>query len=190
MSDSTETSVLERIPASFRDPCGHVYALNDRIIRTVLTHGIQEFDYVLSTGILDTLAQARMVLPFEQMHGDIPAAAAFGDAKVWLEVPRIPFVSSPYEWTFSALKAAALLHLDIHIAALDAGVILSDASAYNVQFSGARPVFIDHLSFRRYREGEPALPARLRPAHWAGGAHGRERHGQGHDRARPGSDPG
>ncbi|HLT19148.1 MAG TPA: hypothetical protein VKZ96_06815, partial [Thermomicrobiales bacterium] len=30
----------------------------------------------------------------------------------------------------------------------------SDASAYNVQFRGARPVFIDVLSLRRYREGE------------------------------------
>src|SRR5690606_28543126 len=31
---------------------------------------------------------------------------------------------------------------------------LSDATAYNVQFVGPRPVFIDALSFRRYREGE------------------------------------
>jgi ribosomal protein L11 methylase PrmA len=31
---------------------------------------------------------------------------------------------------------------------------MSDASAYNVQFIGSRPVFIDHLSFRPYREGE------------------------------------
>ena len=154
MSDSTETAALERIPASFRDPSGHVYALNDRIIRTVLPHGMQEFDYVLSTGLLDTLAQARMVLPFERMRGAIPASADFGDVKAWLEVPRIPFISFPYEWTFSGLKAAALLHLDIHIMVLDAGVTLSDASAYNVQFSGARPVFIDHLSFRRYRDGE------------------------------------
>ncbi|HJR75717.1 MAG TPA: hypothetical protein VJ805_02055 [Nitrospiraceae bacterium] len=154
MSNSTGTTVLERIPASFRDPSGHVYVLNDRIIRTVLPHGMEEFDYVLSTGILDTLAQAGMVLPFEKMRGEIPASADLGDVKAWLEVPRMPFISFPYEWTFSGLKAAALLHLDVHIAALDAEVTLSDASAYNVQFFGARPIFIDHLSFRRYREGE------------------------------------
>jgi ribosomal protein L11 methylase PrmA len=154
MSDSTQTAALERVPASFRDPSGHVYALNDRIIRTVLPHGMQEFNYVLSTGLLETLAQARMVLPFERMRGAISASAGFGDVEAWLEVPRMPFISFPYEWTFSGLKAAALLHLDIHLAALDAGITLSDASAYNVQFSGARPVFIDHLSFRRYRDGE------------------------------------
>src|SRR3546814_5774217 len=52
------------------------------------------------------------------------------------------------------LKVAALTHLKIHLRALDHGVTLSDASAYNIQFDGPRPVFIDVLSFRRYREGE------------------------------------
>jgi len=32
--------------------------------------------------------------------------------------------------------------------------MLSDATAYNVQFKGTRPIFIDHLSFRPYRDGE------------------------------------
>ena len=53
-----------------------------------------------------------------------------------------------------ALKAAALLQLDLHIEALEHGVTLSDASAYNIQFYGTQPIFIDSLSFRRYREGE------------------------------------
>lgn len=66
----------------------------------------------------------------------------------------MPFISWPYEWPFSALKSAAKLHLDIQVDALASDVVLSDASAYNVQFDGHRPVFIDSLSFRRYREGE------------------------------------
>jgi hypothetical protein len=32
---------------------------------------------------------------------------------------------------------------------------LKDASAFNVQFLGGRPIFIDSLSFEAYREGEP-----------------------------------
>jgi hypothetical protein len=32
---------------------------------------------------------------------------------------------------------------------------LKDCSAYNVQFSGGAPVFIDTLSFERYKEGQP-----------------------------------
>jgi hypothetical protein len=45
------------------------------------------------------------------------------------------------------------IHLDVHLAALERGFDLSDASAYNVQFQGASPVFIDHLSLRPYRDG-------------------------------------
>ena len=71
-----------------------------------------------------------------------------------LEHARIGYVSFPYEWSFPALKAAALLHLDLHLELLEHDVTLSDASAYNVQFQGARPIFIDVLSLRRYREGE------------------------------------
>jgi len=33
-------------------------------------------------------------------------------------------------------------------------ISLSNAGAYNLQFVGAEPVFIDYLSFRRYRSGE------------------------------------
>jgi ribosomal protein L11 methylase PrmA len=76
------------------------------------------------------------------------------DVAYVLETPKLPFVSFPYEWPFPALKAAALLHLEILLAALEQSVTLSDASAYNVQFQGARPIFIDHLSFRRYENGE------------------------------------
>ena len=36
---------------------------------------------------------------------------------------------------------------------LEDGFTLSDATAYNVQFEGTRPVFIDHLSVVPYEEG-------------------------------------
>ena len=88
---------------------------------------------------------------------EIPASAIRGvedSARYVLEHARIPFVSYPYEWSFYGLKAAALLHLDLQIDALRRDVQLADASAYNVQFCGARPVFIDVLSFRRYQAGD------------------------------------
>lgn len=62
---------------------------------------------------------------------------------------RVPFVSYPYEWTFSQLQDAALLHLDLLIEALDAGLSMKDGYAYNVQWRGARPMFIDTPSFQR-----------------------------------------
>ena len=67
----------------------------------------------------------------------------------------MPVVSYPYEWPFGMLKDAALLELDLLLAALDEGLVLKDASPYNVQWRGARPVFVDVGSFERLREGEP-----------------------------------
>ena len=62
-------------------------------------------------------------------------------------------MSYPYEWTFGMLQDAALLHLELMRDALAEGFILKDASPYNVQWQGARPVFIDVPSF------EPLGPA-------------------------------
>ncbi len=71
-----------------------------------------------------------------------------------LEHPRLAARSQPYEWSFSLLRDAALFHLDLHLDLLADGFTLTDATAYNVQFQGPKPVFIDHLSIRPYRAGE------------------------------------
>ena len=76
--------------------------------------------------------------------------------------PRpLPFISYPYEWSFGQLKAAALLTLAIQKAALEKGMSLKDASAYNIQFDGVKPVFIDTLSFETYDEGAADCVGRL-----------------------------
>ena len=72
-----------------------------------------------------------------------------------LEHERIPFITYPYEWPFSMLKDAALLQLELLLAALGDGLTLKDASSYNVQWRGAKPVFIDVTSFERRKEGDP-----------------------------------
>lgn len=71
------------------------------------------------------------------------------------EVEKVHPIVYPYEWGFSQYKAAALLTLDIAERALERGLILKDASAYNVQFRENQPVFIDLLSFEPYKEGQP-----------------------------------
>jgi ribosomal protein L11 methylase PrmA len=76
----------------------------------------------------------------------------------WTGVLRhreIPFVTYPYEWSFGMLQDAALLQLELVAAALDEGMTLKDASSFNLQWRGSRPVFIDVASFVRYRDGEP-----------------------------------
>lgn len=72
-----------------------------------------------------------------------------------LEHPTVPFISYPYEWTFSMLKDAALLQLDLLTEALGEGLTIKDATPFNIQFIDGKPVFIDIGSFEAYVSGEP-----------------------------------
>jgi ribosomal protein L11 methylase PrmA len=138
---------------SFRDPGGRVFSVGDAILRTVTDAALENFASASQSGILRKLADAGTLVDFSDVT-DQAQAYGLDEARVVLSHPRIPFISYPYEWSFSLHKAAALAHLDLQLALLDDGFALSDATAYNMQFDGVRPVFIDHLSIRPYQDGE------------------------------------
>ena len=142
-----------RDPASYRDPAGSIYHAGDRILRTINETAFEDFEQVLASGLLGSLADQGLAVASRNVDPGEFEGLSHGAYRV-LEHQALPVISYPYEWCFSALKAAALLHLEIHLAALERNVTLCDASAYNVQFLGADPIFIDILSFRPYREGE------------------------------------
>jgi ribosomal protein L11 methylase PrmA len=145
-------NVPRRDPGSFRDPSGSVYRAGDRILRTVMPGSASEaYQAARDSGVFKDLAERGYLLPIEEV--DTPPFESMAGAAHVLMSPRLPFISYPYEWSFALHRKAALLHLDLHLAALEGGFDLSDASAYNVQFQGVSPVFIDHLSLRPYREG-------------------------------------
>lgn len=144
---------MTRNAASYRDPSGHVYLVEGRVLRTVLPPGVADYEFVRDSGLARRLTERGWLIDATEVPVDVLSVDGPSPAYV-LEHPRLAIQSYPYEWSFPALKDAALLQLDIHLEALKAGVTLSDASAYNVMFDGPKPVFIDYLSFRRYRDGE------------------------------------
>jgi ribosomal protein L11 methylase PrmA len=98
------------------------------------------------------LVDARLLIP----HREIDRShAASGDAYKILEPEVIPFISYPFEWSFTQLKQAALTTLQIQKQALDYGMSLKDCSAYNIQFNKGKPILIDTLSFEKVPEGQP-----------------------------------
>lgn len=143
---------MSRLGASFRDPSGFVYSREGRLYRQVNEVFAEEFEACTSSGLYDALIRDRLLVPHRLAD---PALAATPGAYAVIEPERLPFISYPYEWCFGELRDAALLTLDVQLRALEQGFVLRDASAYNVQFVDGRPVFIDTLSFERYREGEP-----------------------------------
>jgi hypothetical protein len=150
MGPTADTSTLE--PGSFRDPESRVFYAGDEVYRALSADGLSDFEAVKASGLLDDgrVVATELVEDVSALKGLLvhePAAV--------LRHERIPFVSYPYEWTFSMLKDAAHLQLDLLLDALDHDLVLKDSTPYNVQFKGARPVFVDVGSFERLREGEP-----------------------------------
>lgn len=92
----------------------------------------------------------------EEVDGaQAPAGLRASEYGAVLRHELIPFVSYPYEWTPGMLRDAALLTLDLNLQSLDEDLILKDATPYNVQFKGSRPVFLDIGSWEKFQPGEP-----------------------------------
>jgi len=141
-----------RIGGSFRDPAGFVYERDGELLRQVNATGIAELRALHDSGLYAELSGAGLLVAHEEM----PLADADTDeAEAVLKPERVPFISYPYEWCFGQLRDAALATLEIQKRALARGMVLKDASAYNIQFLRGKPILIDSLSLEPYKEGEP-----------------------------------
>lgn len=107
---------------------------------------------MMESGLYEKLVKNRLLVPHSEV--DTPPADPSVSLKV-IRPERIPFISYPYEWSFSQLKDAALATLSLQKRALKAEMSIKDASAYNIQFHNGKALLIDTLSFENYQEGNP-----------------------------------
>lgn len=142
----------QAVEGSFRDPSGFVYTRDGRLYRQVNLVFRDRFEAFLASGLCQELVRDGLLVP----HREAPLGLAVtSEAVAVLEPEPVGFVSYPYEWCFGQLRDAALLTLELQERALARGFTLRDASAYNVQFEGGKPLFIDTLSFEPREEGAP-----------------------------------
>ncbi|MFA9431150.1 methyltransferase [Egicoccus sp. AB-alg2] len=141
-------------PGSFRDPTNRVFLHEDRVLRGLDETAARDFASLRASGFFARAVEQRQLVATELLDAPPAALEQAGWAAV-LEHERIPVVTYPYEWPFAMLRDAALLQLDLPLAALDEGLTTKDATPYNVQFVGARPTHIDLGSFERLSPGEP-----------------------------------
>lgn len=151
-SAPTMAADLRPDPGSFRDPSSRVWLTDDSVFRGLEAGATDEYRALAETRFFEAAIQAG---DFIGTGVSDESPAALGSYELVLEHERVPLVTYPYEWPFSMLREAALLQLRLLREALEVDFTSKDASAYNVQFIGSRPVFIDVPSFERYREGEP-----------------------------------
>ena len=141
-----------QLSASFRDPSGFLFTRNGILYRQINRAYAEDYARLMDSGLYEKLVKANLLIP----HVEVDQAPAEKEAAFKVVQPeRAPFISYPYEWSFSQLKDAALATLSIHKRALKLGMSLKDASAYNIQFVRGKAMLIDTLSFEIYKEGEP-----------------------------------
>jgi ribosomal protein L11 methylase PrmA len=142
-----------RNKASFRDPSGFVYmGENGKLLRQVNDSYAPDYRQFIDSGLYDELVAVGNLISHEEIS---LSEAQTEDAYCVLQPRPLSMISYAYEWSFSALKDAALLTLAVQRQAIQSGMTLKDASHFNVQFEGFRPIFIDTLSFEKYIEGQP-----------------------------------
>jgi len=133
---------------SFRDPNSHVELRGEHAVRVIEPSAAVDMSAFLESPLFADLVKDGAVAEPVRVEGD-------DDGRLVLHHELIPAWTYPYEWSWTMLRDAARLHLDILLRAADHGFTLSDATSFNVTFTGGRPVFIDFGSFVRRSESEP-----------------------------------
>ena len=147
--------------ASFRDPENAAFALDGIWYRIAGPSSAAALDDLRASDLYGRLVEAGQLVSYDKVDGaDVARVlAAFGssaeraiaDGTSVYAVEPVDLITYPWEWPNSLLEGAALLTLDLREQLLGIGLDLKDASAFNVQFRGMRPVFIDLGSIERWR---------------------------------------
>ena len=140
-------------PGSYRDRDARVfYDASGNVLRGLSARSCQQWQILEVANCFQRFMDDGRVIRTERF------ATPPDDDQGWagiLKHERIPFVSYPFEWSFGMLKDAALLHLELLTEALEENLTLKDGTAYNVQFRGVQPTFIDVASFESLAPDRP-----------------------------------
>lgn len=148
---------MNRAPGSFRDPSGRVFIASGRVFRGISASAVRPLQDFIASDFFRKRAGKFIVETHEVCPREVLSAGVLENTvntyASWVEHEPLPLVAYPYEWPFESMQAAARLTLQLLRDGLRHGYTLKDASAFNVQFVNSRPIFIDILSFDKYKEG-------------------------------------
>jgi hypothetical protein len=148
---------IEPLASSYRDPSGFVFQKDSLLYRQVNKIYAEHFDYFINSGCYDYLVKKQLLLSHEEINEN------FLGSDEWYKTlmpQKVPFISYPYEWCFDMLKDAALLTLTLARECMSFGIMLKDATPYNVQWLNGKLIFIDTLSFEKYDPSKPWIAYR------------------------------
>ncbi len=123
---ATNSGSDRRLGASFRDPSGFLFARDGVLYRQVNKAYQANYDQLMASKLYSQLVNGGLLIPHDET--DLVPEEPSTAYRV-IKPERLSFISYPYEWSFSQLKDAAQVTLAIQRYALEAGMVLKDASA-------------------------------------------------------------
>lgn len=136
--------MLEYERHSVIDPVGRVFYYEGEVYRGIYENEVKNVLEMFECGLIDELNSTGMIPKTEVAQ---------------LEIDKYPLIlhhekiSNPayiQEWSFSMIKDAALLILELEEILLKYGYCLKDGHAYNVMFRYGKPVYVDIGSITKF----------------------------------------
>ena len=127
-------------PQSYGDPNGRVFGWQDQIYRGIKRQKTDFYKELVNSALIQTLIQKQVLIPTEITNLQL---LNYG---LVLKHKKLPIISYAFEWSFDALKDAALVILSLQAELSKNGLTLQDAHPWNVLFDGSHPLFVDFCS--------------------------------------------
>lgn len=138
---------FSRHPSSYRDPSGFLFYKDEILYRQVAESFKDDFDLFIQSGLYERLLKKDLIIPHQAINSNLTGS---DDWYQTIQPLQLPYISYPCEWSFDMLKDAALTTLELSEEGMQYGMMLKDASAYNIQLHAGRMKLIDTLSFEKY----------------------------------------
>ena len=130
---------IEFDPASYIDPHGRLGWVDDQPIRIIRPASRPFYEGLFEKGLIERWCAQNVLVESHLLKPTPDGGLAVKHTRIWP-------TSYCVEWSPSMLKDAALCTLDFAIELADHGLVLQDATPWNVLFDGSRPVFVDLTS--------------------------------------------
>ncbi len=139
-------------PSSYRDSSGFIFEQDGLYYRQVNKEFAEQYELLISSGLYHHLVKKNWLVPHDEIK-EFPITVE--ECYKILKPEQLDFPNYPYEWCFEQLKDAALLTISILKSGIEHGMILKDATPFNIFFRDYQPLFIDTLSFEKYDATKP-----------------------------------
>jgi hypothetical protein len=133
------------------DDVGRLFYWRDGVYRGINANAVQKVIDLLESGLIEKLSA----------HGIFPVTTVTdfvtNEFPLVIQHEKLPFVSYPFEWSFTMFQEAAELVIRISEISAKYGFGLKDCHPYNILFRGTLPVYVDLGSFERLPSRSTAI---------------------------------